>query len=127
MHRYLGHYHLGVNPISCKWMYKIKTKSNGSVERYKALLVARRFTQGYDIDYEEIFVSVTKMTSIHTLIALVAARRWPLCQMDIKNTILNSDLFEVIYMQPPPSVFPSSGHVCRLRRAIYGLKPAPCA
>ena len=79
MHRYLGHYHLGVNLISCQWIYKIKTKSNGSVEWYKALLIARRFTQEYDNDYEEIFVSVTKMTSILTLIALVAARRWPLC------------------------------------------------
>jgi len=52
-------------------VYKIKTKSNGSVERYKALLVARRFTQEYGIDYEEIFVSVAKMTSFTLLLPLL--------------------------------------------------------
>ena len=62
------------NPISCKWIYKIKTKFDDSVEWYKARLVARGFIQEYDIDYEEIFAPVIKMTSIRTLIALAAAR-----------------------------------------------------
>ena len=65
----------GANLISYKWRYKFKTKSDGSVERYKARLVARGLTQEYGIDYEETFAHVAKMTSIHTLIALVAARR----------------------------------------------------
>jgi len=64
----------GANSISCKWIYKIKTKSDGSVKRYKACLVARRFTQECNIDYEETFAPVAKMTSIRTLIALTAAR-----------------------------------------------------
>ena len=65
-----------------------------------------------------------KMTSIRTLIALAAARRWPLYQMDVKNTFLNGDLSEVVYMQPPLGVSAPPGHVCRLRRAFYGLKQA---
>ena len=59
---------LGTNSISCKWIYKIKIKSDGSVKRYKARLVPRGFTQKYDIDYEETFAHVAKMTSIRTLI-----------------------------------------------------------
>ena len=68
----------GANPVSCKWVYKIKTKADGSVERYKARLVARGFTQEYGIDYEETFAHVAKMTSIRTLIASAASRKWPL-------------------------------------------------
>jgi len=67
----------GANPVSCKYIYKIKTKSDGSVERYMARLVTRGFTQEYGNDYEETFAREAKMTSICTL-ALDVARQWPL-------------------------------------------------
>ena len=46
--------------------------------------------------------------------------------MDINNAFFHSDLFEVVYMQPPPGISSPPGHVCRLRHAIYGLKQPPC-
>ena len=64
----------GANSISCKQIYKIKTKFDGSVERYKTCLITGGFVQEYGIDYEETFSPMTKMTSNRTLIALVAAR-----------------------------------------------------
>ena len=48
----------GKSAIGCKWVYKIKTRSDGTVDRYKAHLVAMGFTQEYEIDYEETFVPV---------------------------------------------------------------------
>ncbi|XP_059590521.1 retrovirus-related Pol polyprotein from transposon RE2 [Vitis vinifera] len=117
----------GQSVVGCKWIYKIKTRSDGSVERYKARLVAKGFTQEYGIDYEETFAPVARISSVCALLAVAAARKWDLFQMDVKNAFLNGDLSEEVYMQPPPGLSIESNKVCHLRRALYGLKQAPCA
>ena len=79
----------GKNAIGCKWVYKIKTRSNGTVDRYKAHLVARGYTQEYGIDYEETFALVARLSSVKTLIVVSTACKWPLFQtISIKKTIL---------------------------------------
>ena len=105
----------------CRWVYKIKTKADGSVEQYKARLVAKGFTQEYGIDYEEKFAHVASFTSVKCLIVVAVVRRWPLYQMDVKNAFLNGDLYEEVYIQPPPSYPHSGSQVCCLRCALYGL------
>ena len=114
-------------PITCKWVFKIKTKSDGSLERYKARLVARGFQQTQGRDYEETFAPVAHMTTIRTMIAVAASRSWTISQMDVKNAFLHGELHEEVYMHPPPGVDVPLGQVCRLRRALYGLKQAPRA
>ena len=120
----------GKSAIGCKWIYKIKTRSDGTVDCYKARLVARGFTQEYGIDYEETFAPIARLSSVRTLIAISAARRWPLFQMDVKNVFLNGELAEEVYMKLPlsysqPPGFPN--RVCRLQRTLYGLKQDPRA
>ncbi|KAL4038829.1 hypothetical protein IC575_002460 [Cucumis melo] len=117
----------GKRPIGCKWIYKIKTHCNGTIERYKTRLVAKEYSQEYGIDYEETFASMARMTSVHSLLAVAAVKQWPLLQMDVKNAFLNGTLSEEAYMKPPPSTFSSPHKVCLLRRALYGLKQAPRA
>ncbi|KAG5561972.1 hypothetical protein RHGRI_004867 [Rhododendron griersonianum] len=117
----------GKNLIGCKWVYKVKTHSDGSLERYKARLVAKGFSQEYGIDYEETFAPVAKMTTVRTLISVAAMQQWPLYQLDVKNAFLNGYLSEEVYMRPPPGFSHPSGLVCRLRRALYGLKQSPRA
>ena len=113
--------------VGCKWIYKIKTRSDGSIKRYKARLVAKGFTQEYGIDYEETFAPVALISSVRALLAVAAASKWDLFQIDVKNAFLNGDLSEEVYMQPPLSLFVELNKVCHLRRALYGLKQAPRA
>ena len=121
-------YPLVVKPIGCKWVYSIKLRSDGILDRYKARLVALGNRQEYGVDYEETFALVAKMTTVHTIIAIAASLGWPLHQMDIKNAFLHGDLKEDIYMAPPPSLFSSSTSVvCKLKWSLYGLKQAPRA
>ncbi|GKV32721.1 hypothetical protein SLEP1_g41308 [Rubroshorea leprosula] len=94
--------------------YKIKTWSDGSVERYKARLVTKGFTQEYGIDYEETFAPVAYPISVCSLIVIVVAKGWKLFQMDMKNAFLNGDLAEEVYMQPPPRLEHPPNKVCQL-------------
>ena len=61
--------------VGCKWIYKIKTRSNGSIKRYKTRLVAKGFTQEYGIDYEETFAPVACISSVHALLVVAAASK----------------------------------------------------
>jgi hypothetical protein len=106
-------------------VYKIKTQSDGTIDRYKARLVAKGFTQEYNINYEKKFAPVARLSSVRTLIAVSASRHWPLFQMNVKNAFLNGELTEEVYMQLPLGFShpPGFSHkVCRLHRALYGLK-----
>ena len=104
----------GKSVVGCKWIYNIKTRSDGSAERYKARLVAKGFTQEYGIDYEETFAPVARISFVHALLVVAAASKWDLFQMDVKNAFLNGDLSEEVYMQPPSGLFVESNKVCHL-------------
>jgi len=116
----------GKSVVGCRWVYKIKTNSDGSIERYKARVVAKGYSQQYGMDYEETFASVAKMTIICTLIIVASIHQWHISQLDVKNAFLNGNLQEEVYMAPPLGISYDSGYVCKLKKALYGLKQAPC-
>lgn len=115
-------------PISCKWVYKIKHKSDSSVERYKARLVIRGNTQKEGIDYTDTFSSIVRFTTIKVLLSIIVKRNWTIYQLDVNNTFLHGDLHEEVYMKPPlgltlsSSIPTSTPLICKLRKSLYGFK-----
>ena len=81
-----------VKPIGSKWVFSVKLRSNGSLDRYKARLVDLGNKQEYGVDYEETFSPIAKMTTVRTILAIAASQSWKLHQMDVKNAFLHSDL-----------------------------------
>ncbi|CAL2240207.1 unnamed protein product [Prunus armeniaca] len=115
------------NLVGCKWVFRVKHNSYGIIERHKARLVAKGFHQQQGIDYTDTFSSVIKPTTIRVVLSLVVSRGWSLCQLDIKNTFLHGFLKEDVYMTQPQGFIELSrpSHVCKLNKAIYGLKHSP--
>ena len=115
----------GIKPIGYRWVFTVKLKPNGSIDGYKARLVAKGFAQRYGIDYQDTFAPVAKINTIRILISIAANRDWPLQQFDVKNSFLNGDLEEEVYMELPLGVKNGSsckGEVCKFKKSLYGLK-----
>eukprot|EP00253_Pinus_taeda_P032183 PITA_32183 len=88
-------------PIGNKWVFKKKTNAEGKVEKYKARLVPKGYSQVLGIDFGDIFSPIAKVTSIRLLLSVVAAFDFEVEQMDVKTTFLHRDLEEEIYMKQP--------------------------
>ena len=115
----------GVKPIRSQWVFIKKYKSDGSIERYKARLVADGRGQRHGIDYNEIFSPTFKPATLRTILALAAQDGLKLRSIDFSTAYLNGDLDEDVYMTQPEG-FPQGerGQLLKLLRSIYGLKQA---
>lgn len=112
-----------VNLISSKWVFTIKFNPDGSLERFKARLVARGFSQQYGVDYTETFAPTVRMATLRAFFAMVACEDLECRQFDIKNAFTESKLSEELWMKIPQGVKTNkSGTAMRLMRSLYGLK-----
>jgi hypothetical protein len=114
--------HPSMNVVRCIWLFKHKTKSDGSLERYKARLVCDGRSQQVGIDCEETFSPVVKPATIRTVLSIALSHGWEINQLDVKNAFLHGHLLETVYMHQPVGFrhphLPN--HVCRLKKSLYG-------
>ncbi|GKF65474.1 retrotransposon protein, putative, ty1-copia subclass, partial [Tanacetum coccineum] len=113
----------GCKTVRSTWLFKKNTDMDGIVHVYKAHLVAKGYTQLYEVDYKETFSPVADIGAIRILISIAAYYDYEIWQMDVKIAFLNSYLDVDIYMVQPEG-FVDLKHprkVCKLQRSIYGL------
>ena len=112
--------------IGCKWIFKIKRNADGSIDRYKAHLVAQGYSQKEGIDFEETFSPVARFTSIRTMLEIANELDLEVHQMYVQTAFLHGKLSEEIYMEQPRG-YEKAGNenlVCKLERGLYSLKQA---
>ena len=83
-----------INLVGCKWVYRIKRKDDGTIDRFKARLVAKDYHQQHGIDFHETFSPVVKPATIRLVLSIVVTHRWTIRQLDIQNAFLHGLLQE---------------------------------
>jgi len=110
--------------VDSRWVFSVKYDELGNPLKYKARLVARGFTQKYQVDYDETFAPVARISSFRFILSLAVQNDLKVHQMDVKTAFLNGTINEEIYMNLPQGVSINGENVCKLNKAIYGLKQA---
>jgi hypothetical protein len=105
--------------ITNKWVFVRKYDKDRNLQKYKACLVARGFSQMPGMDYNETFSLVVRLETIHAILALAVAEDWEIQQMDVKGAYLNGKLKETIYMDQPQGYSDGTARVCQLIKTLY--------
>ncbi|KAG8480142.1 hypothetical protein CXB51_024952 [Gossypium anomalum] len=115
--------------IGVRWVFRAKFNADGSLNKHKAKLVVKGYSQQYGVDFDETLAPVARLDTIKLLFALAAQKKWQIHQLDVKSAFLNGFLKEEIYIEQPDGfqVQGQEDKVYRLKKALYELKQAPRA
>ena len=116
----------GKKLIGSRWLFKVKRNADGSVNKFKARLVAQGFTQKYGIDFNETFAPVAKQSTVRTVLAIAAGKDLEAEQVDVDTAFLFAPIDDELYIKQPDGFedaeYPNK--VCLLRKSLYGTKQA---
>lgn len=87
-----------VEILDTNWVYTYKSFEKEKINQYKARLVVRGFAQKETFNYDELYSSVAKMSTIRTLLAVGNQYKYHFVQLDVKTAFLHGDLKENIYI-----------------------------
>ena len=84
--------------IGLKWVYKIKYNEDGTIQKHKARLIAKGYSQLPGVDFNETFAPVVRMETIRTVLALAAQLKLQVYQLDVESAFLNGEIEEEVYV-----------------------------
>ncbi|CAI7733856.1 unnamed protein product [Closterium sp. NIES-53] len=111
--------------LTGKWVFRIKTKADGTIEKFKARWVVRGFDQEQGRDFTETFAPVSRHTSLRILLAVAAMKKKKLRQIDVANAFLYAPVNAEIFVELPHGTHGNHNQVCQLLKSLYGIKQAP--
>ncbi|CAI7907292.1 unnamed protein product [Closterium sp. NIES-53] len=111
--------------LTRKWVFRVKTKADGTIDKFKARWVVRGFDQEHGRDFTETFAPVSRHTSLRILLAIGAMKKKKLRQIDVTNAFLYAPVDTEIFVELPHGSHGEPNHVCQLLKSLYGIKQAP--
>ncbi|CAI7837085.1 unnamed protein product [Closterium sp. NIES-53] len=111
--------------LTGKWVFRVKTKADGTIDKFKARWVVRGFDQEHGRDFTDIFAPVSRHTSLRILLVVAAMKKKKLRQIDVANVFLYAPVDAEIYVELPHGSHGEPNQVCQLQKSLYGIKQAP--
>ncbi|CAI7885559.1 unnamed protein product [Closterium sp. NIES-54] len=111
--------------LTGKWVFRVKTKDDGTIDKFKARWVVRGFDQEHGRDFTETFAPVSRHTSLRILLAIAAMKKKKLRQIDVANAFLYAPVDAEIFVELPHGSHREPNQVCQLLKSLYGIKQAP--
>ncbi|CAI7906320.1 unnamed protein product [Closterium sp. NIES-54] len=112
----------GVKIMKNRWVLTMKYHIDNTVEREKARLVVKGFTQVYGTDYDETYAPMSSYVTLRIFLSIIAVLDLNLMQLDMKNAFLQNKLDRVLYMHQPDYFNDGTGPLCKLLKSLYGMK-----
>ena len=98
----------GTNLMNCHFLFAVKRAKDGSIDKFKARLVADGNTQRHGVDFDRVFSTVVKMSTVRLMLMVAAARAMPLSSLDVRQAYLHAKLDRPLYMRMPLACPPGS-------------------
>ncbi|CAI7900382.1 unnamed protein product [Closterium sp. NIES-53] len=114
----------GRRVLSGKWVFRLKTATDGTIKCFKARWVIRGYDQRHGIAFDQTFAPISRHTSVRIPLAITAAKHLPLRHMDMKNAFLYTMVDETIFVEQPHTYGEGDTRVCQLKKSLYGIKQA---
>ncbi|CAI7743822.1 unnamed protein product [Closterium sp. NIES-54] len=111
--------------LTGKWVFRVKTKADGTIDKFKARWVVCGFDQEHGQGFIDTFAPVSRHTSLRILLAITAMERKKLHQIDIANAFLYAPVDAEIFVEQPHGFNTDPNQVCQLEKSLYGIKQAP--
>ncbi|CAI7841685.1 unnamed protein product [Closterium sp. NIES-53] len=108
-----------------KWVFRVKTKADGTIDKFKARWVVRGFDQEHGRNFTETFAPVSRHTSLRILLAVATMKKKKLRQIDVANAFLYAPVDAEIYVELPHGSHGEPNQVCQLQKSLYRIKQAP--